>query len=662
MFDSNFEIKFSQLADARLQEMVPSLSQYKVGFQLIEKNEDDTKGIGVMAFLVNNNWVYIPCFFLSGKLKLPCLYIKNYNMRVPLNDSWVSFIKSNELDTLGKLVPMDEVKADQSKADLLDIIGKRASEKNDLMEPEDIADMLMPKTCSETSLIEGLRDLGKDAFIKLADEMVENSDFANAVLRYYHPSELQKLAAWLDENDVPEGDIQLVQVLTKESAEARTLSDDEKKKMLREGSYIKDDRIDTSLVYKRDNKPDTGFSTPNQPGYYEVLMSDGTTKDAVIVFPRDFKYGDYPSNHGRRRISTRCAIIPADNTTKYFMVTASNVLCRNKKDVSDSKMKGDKTATGDNITKRSMAAMRSESILLVDKSGNAFVLDKNVEWPELYFTNKDSGKLHLRNGTLLIPNNVLVFKQFDSFEDTQDRQLALGDVNTYVRECADKAGMSSLKIYHDSSTGYYVNSDKADARALKKQAALELLVFRHGIHAREAEAMLKEASDHGARPLIPKTTRYLIKYASPVSELSTQMGTIGHVDADNRESQTIVSPAEMTDLAMKASDTGLKEVLDTSVLASLVGSAKSMSKVGEFLPKLIKALDSLGSIICLYYWDNEGFEEQYGRVEMVELEEKLKDVFSSLGDLTLFLKEKTIDADSLFDGNRGNISEDMGDS
>jgi len=656
MFDSSFEIKFSQLADARLQEMVPSLNQYKVGFQLIEKDEDSTKGVGVMAFLVNNTWVYIPTFFLSGKLKLPCLYIKNYDIRVPLSDSWVSYIKSNELATLGELVDTGSVKVDDSKADLLNIIGKKSSEKNDLMDPEEIQLMFSSSPCNDTNLMDSLRKTDKETFIKLAEEMNANDDFANAIFKFYSPQNMRKVAEYLDSlpEDAPE--VAPVRTLTKESMEAKDLKEDEKVKMLREGKFIKDDRIETSLVYQRANAVRTGFETPSQPGFYDVLMSDGNTKECIIVFPNSFRDITYPTNHNRRQISSRCAIISKDKPTQYVKATASNVLVKNPQEIKQSGIKGSPVSINNDLNRKKLAEMNTETILLVDSTGNAFTLGAETEWPKVYFTGKP-GKIHLRNGVLMIPENILLFKQVESFDETGDVHIALGDVNTFVNECVRKAEMGPLKVFHDSGTGYYITSAKADKGSLKKQAALELLVYQHGIRAGEAEAMLKEAADHGSAP---KTCRYLIKYAG-VYDLSTDMGTIGREVSSPVASDSIVPPSAMTDLAMKASDTGLKEVLDTSIMASLIGTSKTMNKVGDFMPDLIKAMDRLGSILCLYYWDNEEFEEQYGRVEMVELEEKLVDIFSSMGDITLFLKEKTTDADSLFDGNKGNISEDMGD-
>jgi hypothetical protein len=45
----------------------------------------------------------------------------------------------------------------------------------------------------------------------------------------------------------------------------------------------------------------------------------------------------------------------------------------------------------------------------------------------------------------------------------------------------------------------------------------------------------------------------------------------------------------------------------------------------------------------MYYWHNDKFKERYGQQDMIELEDNLRNVFENLGELTLFLKQKTIE-------------------
>jgi hypothetical protein len=62
---------------------------------------------------------------------------------------------------------------------------------------------------------------------------------------------------------------------------------------------------------------------------------------------------------------------------------------------------------------------------------------------------------------------------------------------------------------------------------------------------------------------------------------------------------------------------------------------------------LIASLDRVGRIMFLYYWHMDKFKERYGSQDMKSLEDSLTTIFDSLGDLILFLKEKTADVDSL---------------
>ena len=67
--DAPFETAFSNLAHAYVKDKAPKLLDYEVGFQLIEKNAENTKAVGIFGFKVGNQWLYAPVFFLNGDLK-----------------------------------------------------------------------------------------------------------------------------------------------------------------------------------------------------------------------------------------------------------------------------------------------------------------------------------------------------------------------------------------------------------------------------------------------------------------------------------------------------------------------------------------------------------------------------------------------------------------
>jgi hypothetical protein len=106
--EAGFEQAFSSLAWAYLKDKAPKLMDYVVGFQLVDRNEDNTKAIGVFGFKVANQWLYAPVFFLNGDLKgHELLYIKNQDMFVPMKENWVNYVLSHKPHALGEASDKD---------------------------------------------------------------------------------------------------------------------------------------------------------------------------------------------------------------------------------------------------------------------------------------------------------------------------------------------------------------------------------------------------------------------------------------------------------------------------------------------------------------------------------------------------------------------------
>ena len=101
--EQEFEKAFSNLAYTYLRDKAPRLIDSLVGFQLVDRNEDNTKAAGVFGFLVGNQWLYAPVFFLNGDLKgHELLYMKKSDNFVPLDEKWVNYILSRRPHVLGE--------------------------------------------------------------------------------------------------------------------------------------------------------------------------------------------------------------------------------------------------------------------------------------------------------------------------------------------------------------------------------------------------------------------------------------------------------------------------------------------------------------------------------------------------------------------------------
>jgi len=242
-----------------------------------------------------------------------------------------------------------------------------------------------------------------------------------------------------------------------------------------------------------------------------------------------------------------------------------------------------------------------------------------------------------------------------------------------------------LKI-HNNGTDVYITSPIGDQRLSKKAALLDL-VRTHGFREKVAREMLRyaEQKDHAVYRAVYAPGYGTEKQASPhMSMLSggpsaplmddfaeersveqygprTQVPTQFGGDAAYRVDQ---ASAQQTDpgvwdpwqnyaaedfqnsmqVAQQAGASGQKEVFDTSMISGMLKSVRQDSLVERHLGSLVEALDALGRLLMNFYWHQEEFEDRYGKADLPELEDSLRNAFESVGDITLFLKEKTIES------------------
>jgi len=79
------------------------------------------------------------------------------------------------------------------------------------------------------------------------------------------------------------------------------------------------------------------------------------------------------------------------------------------------------------------------------------------------------------------------------------------------------------------------------------------------------------------------------------------------------------------------------------MIASMLKAVRDDTMVDRYMGDLMKALDRLGRILFMFYWHGEEFSDRYGKQDLPELEDSLRNAFEMLGDVVLFLKEKTIE-------------------
>lgn len=95
--DADVEKAFADMASGFVENKLPALMQgdHNIGFEIVKKNEDNTRMLGVFAFRIDKSLLFAPIFFLHGEIKGPLLYRCDTKSFVPATKEWAAFLLSS---------------------------------------------------------------------------------------------------------------------------------------------------------------------------------------------------------------------------------------------------------------------------------------------------------------------------------------------------------------------------------------------------------------------------------------------------------------------------------------------------------------------------------------------------------------------------------------
>lgn len=106
-----------------------------------------------------------------------------------------------------------------------------------------------------------------------------------------------------------------------------------------------------------------------------------------------------------------------------------------------------------------------------------------------------------------------------------------------------------------------------------------------------------------------------------------------------------VPDPQLIGMAQQASQQGQREVIDASVVGSLLRATSDSKLIDEHIEPLMEALDSLAKLDIAGAWHPERLEDRYGKANAQDIKEAITNNLDTLGDLVLELRLKTIEAD-----------------
>ena len=750
--DVQFEQAFSNLAHAYLKDKAPGLLDYEVGFELMERNEDNTKAVGLFGFKVGPQWLYAPVFFINGDLKgHELLYLKDQDQFVPLKENWLNYILRRKPASLGK-------KTDQNMSRLgflspdLQAFSRPPAKFASAVDKDEMREGVRsfakfactnpsndPKFANQLTLKSFLTKEaahGKHAFKELVKALIGTCQqfpkMAEAIEKVYGPDFIKNAVNKLksipepgvmSEEDVyikPQEKKALTIMIRSFNASSDGVMDSpkaDKEKLLTDGVIFRDARTkdDTAIAYKVQEP--TSIENPASTGVYDLLVCPfSMLKTIIFLMPHG------PS--GRQDFAT---VVNYTGEKHWINSHPGNLFTRPPRDggqdAPESKNSGQSFAKFFEGLSSISSLSKGNVYLVVSESGDASVpfevlsvsgdsdgtsgykvryLDYASQarpkylpavakgayndfsggmariggGQSLYVTDKPGVRIKAINGDLYVPGNFKAVK-LSGDSCCGDGAIVPGDLNDLQHAIYQKT--ASLNVRH---TGSEVS---INGRVLDPQNALIHLVRDVALREKQARAILDEAKTlKVANYIIHKPVKEdagdLIKSAAPGDPMDPSMmgGTsapafptqptgmeqtlLGSVQSSYPSQQAIPAMAgtslqsntaaydprlpdpKTMAIGYNASQSGQKEVFDTSMIGTLIKSVRDDTMVDRHLGDLMGGLDKIGRILFSFYWHKDKFEDRYGKKDMPELEDNLRNSFEQMGDLLLFLKQKTIDS------------------
>ncbi len=343
--EGQFEQTLASMAFIHIQDKAPKLLDYLLGFQLIDRNEDNTKAVGAFGFQIDKQMVLVPIFFLSGDMKgHEMMFLVNQEMFAPLKENWVNYILKKKPQILGEgtsqslaqmgvyppniaqlvLPPFSSSKysfnnrrkkASGWSAAAINILGGAA------MDPDTAADVESYFFGRGKEAHSGSLDkmLSKDVrFVKAAQKICdawpgvkENLDkhygkgyletkLAGAIKQITKTAEDAGFSIFSKRQKKAATRAPLRSVLKQSAADkspditpsklyaitedSPTLTHGERAKVQQGEKLIRDYRDGEEFTAKYDVSQPTGLMNPTQTGVYEVLLNDGKFVKCLLVF------------------------------------------------------------------------------------------------------------------------------------------------------------------------------------------------------------------------------------------------------------------------------------------------------------------------------------------------------------------------------------------
>jgi hypothetical protein len=741
--DTQFEQSFSNIAHAYLRNTAPTLLDHEVGFQLLDKDEEGSRAIGVFAFTVGSQVLYAPVFFLNGELKgNELLYIKNQDMFVPLTEAWLQYIMARKPIDIGSSVEKQYVNSNLSNPRLLELshspnqlklgshvkkwahafmpayaelqtadLGKLAAELKSLIGQDG---KISVDSCLKVASAEGLQAIcdWMDNDVHIAEQFQKwhgmeklAAAVQGAESRRYKRSAMELPDLPQQKSDDLYGNVDVylnIDMLPDD------IKDPELEYFYSHSILVRDGRALDEKAQLLDENTDLVLDSPAQTGVYQVLgrsgefdkkvllanpvSSKGIARNTYVVLDTDGsprKRTAYKKDQlfvNQSQADSRLAFNDWFDKLTSVKLTGSDAEEWSSSKPAYMGITKDGRATSQfTVSKTDGVRPDGSKVYVVSFSGSDYH-DSDTECPRddwaarnrfrepccdcrLYVEDSDRGRIRGDGRDCYVPSET----KFIRVERYSDDAFEPGS----IRDAQARLTRNAIKVQMSKEGSRYTLDDKPQA---SKLAMVRNLIKVFSLSQADAEAVTSKLDGPAPRqkhafyldlPKVKQTKRADASLTYPDShsfgvDLSADerapniMNFDGAMAPNTNRSQPIGElQASRSDLSgynileegrnklrtfvSQAAEKGDKDVFDIGMMAGMLKTVKEDMLIDKHIPDLLKAVDKLGRLLFVLYWHYDKFAARFGKNDMPELEDALRNSFEIMSDVVLFLKNKTIE-------------------
>lgn len=685
----SIEQTLASMAHRQLTQNMPSIASNLLGFEIITNSDDNTFALGVNVAVIGDTYVFIPTILKNGRIApVDLMYIPELDQFLPCKDAWITYIQSKKTDLLATLNKKKHNSGNAGNVSLdmpFNNITKVANSPTELKELLKYASSCMVDAlCNAPNstgipCVEELVDIAGGNGLKKLASYLASTDGHDNLVEFYSDADLKRISDKLNTKLMEQPSIDIgsegnVKLLTSASVEARSLSQDDKVKILRDGAIIVDNRgLTPSRIYK--TKTNSDWCIPEQNGVYELLKIDGSTLTAY-VFNKEKITNQTDNNPHTGRYRKSFYVVPLDDGQERiaYRVEDRDIIGQPYENINDFHLSGKNISAinssgysdfilldGNNVAMK-LSIYGSDRPAPIRKD-DELIIPCAVSLDSARYTGGVIGTsnrdLHAGLGGIIVGRKKAKTRISGSYlrtgEDTVyipitwDHSKAIQSLATsadIINVLSRRAGNIAVNIFK-ADNGVYIESDMVKTAGATDIEAEMALVERLALTPDAAHSIIKEANAN-----FNHHNNYIVKLAAdthvalsaneqPVDDFESSSLTLGPMSNMSAEDRRILDNAVQS---------GTKEVFDVSVLRILAEEDSPTQIINEWMPTLFTALDKVGRILYLCR-AGESMQDAYGADRVDDVERKLRKQFNELGDIILtMLKGKVKDFDDLLNG------------